>query len=144
MGKIGAKKAATLFEGLAHKEELLPGGHGHMVRGYQPVINTLAKGLDIRLNHRVKKINRRTNGVKVTVENGETFFADAAIVAVPLGQLAKDIEKMSDEAAASFAFAQLKKILPDASSPLTVLTTLTECEGYVFATSSLHTSLQRI
>ncbi|GKD49183.1 probable polyamine oxidase 2 isoform X2 [Tanacetum coccineum] len=117
-----------------------------MVRGYQPVINTLAKGLDIRLNHRVKKINRRTNGVKVTVENHETFFVDAAIVDVPLCVLnsktisfeprlpqwkevaiadlgigienkivlhfekdAKDIEKMSDEAAASFAFAQFKR-----------------------------------
>ncbi|XP_024994103.1 probable polyamine oxidase 2 isoform X2 [Cynara cardunculus var. scolymus] len=177
------------------KEELLPGGHGLMVRGYQPVINTLAKGLDIRVGHRVTKINRRNNGVKVTVENGKTFFADAVIVAVPLGvlksntikfeprlpewkeeaiadlgvgienkivlhfervfwpnveflgvvaetsygcsyflnlykatghavlvympagKLAKDIEKMSDEAAASFAFTQLKKILPDASTP---------------------------
>ncbi|KAI3728623.1 hypothetical protein L6452_17262 [Arctium lappa] len=181
------------------KEELLPGGHGLMVRGYQPVINTLAKGLDIRLGHRVAKINRRKNGVKVTVENGKTFFADAVIVAVPLGvlksntikfeprlpewkeeaiadlgvgienkivlhfervfwpnveflgvvaktsygcsyflnlhkatghavlvympagQLAKDIEKMSDEAAASFAFIQLKKILPDASTPIQYL-----------------------
>ncbi|KAL4569942.1 hypothetical protein LXL04_025590 [Taraxacum kok-saghyz] len=181
------------------KEELLPGGHGLMVRGYQPVINTLAKGLDIRLSHPVKKINRRTNGVKVTVENGKTFFADAVIVAVPLGvlksniinfeprlpkwkeeaiselgvgienkivlhfekvfwpnveflgvvaetsykcsyflnlhkatghpvlvympagQLAKDIEKMSDEDAAGFAFTQLKKILPDASAPIQYL-----------------------
>lgn len=34
------------------QEELLPGGHGLMVRGYLPVINTLAKGLDIRLSHR--------------------------------------------------------------------------------------------
>ncbi|KVH95831.1 Amine oxidase [Cynara cardunculus var. scolymus] len=161
----------------------------------KPVINTLAKGLDIRVGHRVTKINRRNNGVKVTVENGKTFFADAVIVAVPLGvlksntikfeprlpewkeeaiadlgvgienkivlhfervfwpnveflgvvaetsygcsyflnlykatghavlvympagKLAKDIEKMSDEAAASFAFTQLKKILPDASTP---------------------------
>ncbi|PPR90634.1 hypothetical protein GOBAR_AA30049 [Gossypium barbadense] len=32
-------------------EELLPGGHGLMVRGYLPVINTLAKGIDIRLSH---------------------------------------------------------------------------------------------
>lgn len=31
------------------QEVLLPGGHGLMVRGYRPVINTLAKGLDIRL-----------------------------------------------------------------------------------------------
>ncbi|GFS41292.1 hypothetical protein Acr_00g0073570 [Actinidia rufa] len=177
-------------------EELLPGGHGLMVRGYLPVINTLAKGLDIRLKHRVTKIMRRYNGVKVTVEDGRTLFADAAVVAVPLGvlksnsikfeprlpewkeaaiaelgvgienkiilhfenvfwpnveflgvvaetsygcsyflnlhkatshsvlvympagQLARDIEKMSDEAAANFAFIQLKKILPDASAPI--------------------------
>ncbi|XP_057460469.1 polyamine oxidase 2-like [Actinidia eriantha] len=178
------------------QEVLLPGGHGLMVRGYLPVINTLAKGLDIRLNHRVTKIMRRYNGVKVTVKDGRTFFADAAVVAVPLGvlksnsmkfeprlpewkeaaiaelgvgienkivlhfenvfwpkveflgvvaetsygcsyflnlhkatghsvlvympagQLARDIEKMSDEAAANFAFIQLKKILPDASAPI--------------------------
>ncbi|KAK3011078.1 hypothetical protein RJ639_012156 [Escallonia herrerae] len=177
-------------------EELLPGGHGLMVRGYRPVINTLAKGLDIRLSHRVSKIARRYNGVKVTVEGGSTFTADAAIVTVPLGvlksnyikfeprlpewkeaaiadlgvgienkiilhfekvfwpnveflgvvaetsygcsyflnlhkatshavlvympagQLARDIEKMSDEAAAYFAFLQLRKILPGASAPI--------------------------
>ncbi|TKY46718.1 polyamine oxidase 2 [Spatholobus suberectus] len=181
------------------QEVLLPGGHGLMVRGYLPVINTLAKGLDIRLGHRVTKVVRRYNGVKVTVENGETFFADAAIIAVPLGvlkakrilfepklpdwkeaaiadlgiglenkiilhfenvfwpnveflgvvadtsygcsyflnlhkaagrpvlvympsgRLAKDIEKMSDEAAANFAFMQLQKILPDASAPIQYL-----------------------
>lgn len=196
-----------------------------MVRGYLPVINTLAKGLDIRLGHRyilfslhflcpslycdfflahvlirfisrVTKITRHYIGVKVTVEGGKTFVADAVVVAVPLGvlkartikfeprlpdwkeaaiddlgvgienkiimhfdkvfwpnveflgvvsdtsygcsyflnlhkatghcvlvympagQLARDIEKMSDEAAANFAFTQLKKILPDASSPV--------------------------
>ncbi|MCI46210.1 polyamine oxidase 2-like, partial [Trifolium medium] len=55
-----------------------------MVRGYLPVIHTLAKGLDIRLGHRVTKIVRRYNGVKVTTENGKTFVADAAIIAVPL------------------------------------------------------------
>lgn len=178
---------------------LLPGGHGLMVRGYLPVIHTLAKGLDIRLGHRVTKITRRYNGVKVTVENGKTFAADAAIITVPLGvlkskrikfepklpdwkeaaiadlgvgienkiilhfgnvfwpnveflgvvaetsygcsyflnlhkaaghpvlvympagQLARDIEKMSDEEAANFAFTQLKRILPEASSPIQYL-----------------------
>ncbi|GAV59997.1 LOW QUALITY PROTEIN: Amino_oxidase domain-containing protein, partial [Cephalotus follicularis] len=179
--------------------KLLPGGHGLMVRGYLPVINTLAKGLDVRLGHRVTKIVRRYNGVKVTVEDGRTFIADAAILAVPLGvlksksikfdprlpdwkeaaiddlgvgienkivlhfekvfwpnveflgvvaetsygcsyflnlhkatshsvlvympsgQLARDVEKMSDESAANFAFVQLKKILPDASAPIQYL-----------------------
>jgi polyamine oxidase len=145
---------------------------------------------------RVTKIVRHYNGVKVTVEDGRTFMADAAVVAIPLGvlksktimfepklpdwkeeaikdlgvgienkivlnfeqvfwpkveflgvvaetsygcsyflnlhkatghpvlvympagKLARDIEKMSDEAAANFAFTQLKKILPDASAPV--------------------------
>ncbi|XP_008787574.1 polyamine oxidase 3-like [Phoenix dactylifera] len=181
------------------QEVLLPGGHGLMVRGYRPVINTLAKGLDIRLGHRVTKIARGKKGVEVTANNGETFFADAAIITVPLGvlkansikfepqlpewkeeaisnlavgtenkivlhfdkvfwpnveflgvvastsygcsyflnlhkatghpvlvympagRLARDIEKMSDEAAAKFAFLQLKGILPDASEPIQYL-----------------------
>ncbi|XP_077243793.1 polyamine oxidase 2-like [Tasmannia lanceolata] len=179
--------------------KLLSGGHGLMVRGYRPVINTLAKGLDFRLSHRVTKIARRPNGVKITVEDGKTFVADAAVIAVPLGvlkaksikfeprlpdwkeeavadlaigtenkialhfdkvfwpnveflgvvasttyecsyflnlhkatghpvlvympagRLAHDIEKMSDEAAANFAFLQLKRILPDASEPIQFL-----------------------
>lgn len=183
------------------EEELLPGGHGLMVGGYRPVINTLAKGLDIRLGHRVTKVTRRYTGVKVSVEDGRTFVADAAVVAVPLGvlkakhiefepklpkwkeeaiadlgigienkialhfnevfwpnveflgvvapssyecsyflnlhkatghpvlvympagRLAIDIEKMSDETAANFAFLQLKKILPNASEPIQHLVT---------------------
>jgi polyamine oxidase len=181
------------------QEELLPGGHGLMVRGYLPVINTLAKGLDIRLGHRVTKIKRRYKGVEVVVEDGTTFVADAAVVTVPLGvlkskriqfepklpdwkeaaiaelgigienkiilhfekvfwpnveflgvvaetsygcsyflnlhkatghsvlvympsgQLARDIQKMLDEAAANFAFLQLKNILTDASPPIQYL-----------------------
>ncbi|CAK9324405.1 unnamed protein product [Citrullus colocynthis] len=178
------------------QEELLPGGHGLMVRGYLPVIHTLAKGIDIRLGHRVTKISRQYTGVKITVENGKTFTADAAIVAVPLGvlkakvikfepklpdwkeaaiadlgvglenkiilhfetafwpnveflgvvadtsqncsyflnlhkatshpvlvympsgKLAREIEKMSDQEAANFAFMQLKKVVPDAPAPI--------------------------
>ncbi|CAN4084572.1 unnamed protein product [Withania somnifera] len=167
-----------------------------MVRGYRPVINTLAKGLDIRLGHRVTQVVRRYNGVKVTIEDGRTFVADAAVIAVPLGvlksnrikfeprlpewkeaainelgvgienkiilhfekvfwpnveflgvvaessyecsyflnlhkatghpvlvympagQLARDIEKLSDEDAANFAYKQLQRILPNASTPI--------------------------
>ncbi|XP_024016858.1 probable polyamine oxidase 2 isoform X2 [Eutrema salsugineum] len=194
-----AADAETISAKCWDQEELLPGGHGLMVRGYRPVINTLAKGLDIRVGHRVTKIVRRYNGVKVTTENGETFVADAAVIAVPLGvlkagtikfepklpewkqeaindlgvgienkiilhfekvfwpkveflgvvaetsygcsyflnlhkatghpvlvympagQLAKDIEKMSDEAAANLAVLQLQRILPDALPPVQYL-----------------------
>ncbi|WOL13392.1 putative polyamine oxidase 4 [Canna indica] len=69
------------------QEHVLSGGHGLMVQGYHPVIQALAKDLDIRLNHRVKKISQRSNRVIITVENGNTFIADAAIITVPLGVL---------------------------------------------------------
>uniref|UniRef100_A0A2P2MJY4 Putative polyamine oxidase 2 n=1 Tax=Rhizophora mucronata TaxID=61149 RepID=A0A2P2MJY4_RHIMU len=160
------------------------------------MLGFLANFMPIFFVFRVTKIVRHYNGVKVTVENGETFMADAAIITVPLGvlksetitfepklpawkedaindlgvgienkivlhfdkvfwpnveflgvvaetsyscsyflnlhkatghsvlvympsgQLARDIEKMSDEAAANFAFMQLKKILPNASTPI--------------------------
>lgn len=42
----------------------------------------------------------------------------SVLVYMPAGQLARDIEKMSDEAAANFAFMQLKRILPNASAPV--------------------------
>jgi polyamine oxidase len=47
-----AADAETISAKCWDQEELLPGGHGLMVRGYRPVINTLAKGLDIRVGHR--------------------------------------------------------------------------------------------
>lgn len=40
------------------------------------------------------------------------------LVYMPAGRLANDIEKLSDEAAASFAVLQLKKILPNAAEPV--------------------------
>ncbi|KAH9287770.1 hypothetical protein KI387_031887, partial [Taxus chinensis] len=181
------------------QEELLEGGHGLMVHGYYPVLQDLIEGLDIRLNHRVTKVSWKYNTVRVAVEDGRTFVADAVIIAVPLGvlkantikfdpplpewkeaaisdlgvgnenkialyfeevfwpnvdflgvvaptsyscsyflnlhkatghavlvympagRLANDIEKMSDEAAASFAVLQLKRILPHASEPIRCL-----------------------
>jgi polyamine oxidase len=69
------------------QEVLLPGGHGLMVRGYRPVINTLAKDIDIRLRHRVTQVVRHNYGVEVMVESGKTFVADAAVITVPVGVL---------------------------------------------------------
>ena len=34
------------------QEDVLTGGHGLMVQGYDPVIKALAKDIDIHLNHR--------------------------------------------------------------------------------------------
>ncbi|OAE34520.1 hypothetical protein AXG93_1515s1020 [Marchantia polymorpha subsp. ruderalis] len=43
------------------------------------------------------------------------------LVYMPAGRLANDIEKLSDEAAASFAVMQLKRILPNAAEPIRYL-----------------------
>ncbi|GJY18893.1 replication protein A 70 kDa DNA-binding subunit B [Tanacetum coccineum] len=43
------------------------------------------KGIN-EVYQRVTSINRRKNGVKVTVENETSFFADAAVIAMPLGE----------------------------------------------------------
>ncbi|KAJ0963888.1 hypothetical protein J5N97_029010 [Dioscorea zingiberensis] len=69
------------------QEHVLSGGHGLMVQGYYPLINALAKDLDIRLNHRVTKIVQHSNKVIVTVADGTSFIANAAIITVPLGVL---------------------------------------------------------
>ncbi|KAK8339601.1 hypothetical protein V6Z12_A08G045500 [Gossypium hirsutum] len=69
------------------QEQVLLGGHGLMVQGYDPIIKELAKDIDVRLNHRVSKISRGCDNVVVNVENGLSFIADAAIVTVPLGVL---------------------------------------------------------
>ncbi|KAK1305074.1 putative polyamine oxidase 4 [Acorus calamus] len=69
------------------QEHVLSGGHGLMVQGYYPLIKALAKDIDIRLNHRVKKITQHCNKVMVSVEDGSYFITDAAIVTVPLGVL---------------------------------------------------------
>ncbi|KAK4793738.1 hypothetical protein SAY86_024173 [Trapa natans] len=69
------------------QEHVLSGGHGLMVQGYDPVIKALARNVDIRLNHRVKRIFNGSNKVLVTIENGQNFVADAAIITVPVGVL---------------------------------------------------------
>ncbi|KAL8550067.1 hypothetical protein ACS0TY_008775 [Phlomoides rotata] len=73
------------------QEKVLTGGHGLMVQGYDPVIKALSREIDIRLNHRVKKIVNGYNKVVVTLEDGRNFVADSAIITVPLGVLKADI-----------------------------------------------------
>lgn len=69
------------------EEQVLSGGHGLMVQGYYPLVKAMAKDIDIRLNHRVKRIANGYNKVMVTIEDGSNFVADAVIVTVPIGVL---------------------------------------------------------
>ncbi|KAK9093350.1 hypothetical protein Syun_028261 [Stephania yunnanensis] len=67
-------------------------------------------------------------GVVASTSYGCSYFLNLhkatghpVLVYMPAGRLAVDIQKMSDEAAANFAFLQLKTILPEASEPIQYL-----------------------
>eukprot|EP01125_Pyxidicula_operculata_P022231 TRINITY_DN897_c0_g2_i2.p1 TRINITY_DN897_c0_g2~~TRINITY_DN897_c0_g2_i2.p1 ORF type:complete len:572 (+),score=139.56 TRINITY_DN897_c0_g2_i2:14-1729(+) len=63
------------------------GEHLILVDGYASMISPLAKGLDIRTNQEVSKINYDESGVTVYTTTGEMYEANAAVVTVPLGVL---------------------------------------------------------
>lgn len=70
------------------------------------------------------------------------------LVYMPAGRLAHDIEKMSDEDAAKFAFSQLKRILSDATEPVCFLSRsfitlnlLLLSSGLFFSASRYETSM---
>ncbi|MCL7033740.1 hypothetical protein MKW94_011695 [Papaver nudicaule] len=185
-------KVGLVFEDILKESEKVRDEY----RDDMSIMQAFAIVLERRPDLSVTKIVRRNYGVKVMVEDGKTFVADAVVIAVPLGvlkanriefeprlpdwkeeaiaelgvgtenkialhfgsvfwpnveflgvvaptsygcsyflnlhkatghpvlvympagRLAHDIDKMSDEAAANFAFLQLKKILPDASEPI--------------------------
>ncbi|MBX3055973.1 MAG: FAD-dependent oxidoreductase [Anaerolineae bacterium] len=56
--------------------------------GYDQIVNRLAAGLDIRLNHIVSQVFYGDGGVTLTTNQG-TFHGDRAILTVPLGVLQK-------------------------------------------------------
>ncbi|KAL9266199.1 putative polyamine oxidase 4 [Drosera capensis] len=69
------------------QEHVLTGGHGLMKQGYYPLIEALAKDIDVKLNHRVTKLSYGHDKVKVAVNGGAEFIADTAIITVPVGVL---------------------------------------------------------
>ncbi|PHT55451.1 putative polyamine oxidase 2 [Capsicum baccatum] len=107
------------YNKVPREKKLLPGGHDFMVWGYKPVINILAKRLDIHLRHRVTEVVRRYNGVKFLYFHNAT--GHSVLVYMFAGQLPRDIRELTDEAAANFAFTQLKRILPNVTAPIQYL-----------------------
>lgn len=68
-------------EGFDGDDHLFPGG-------YDQVPRALARGLDVRLEHPVDRVETRADGVKIRTSRG-VFEAEQVIVAVPLGVLKK-------------------------------------------------------
>ena len=63
------------------------GGDVVFPQGYGQIVDVLAAGRDIRLDHPVAGIDHSGPTVVVTTESGDTFEADRVVVTVPLGVL---------------------------------------------------------
>jgi monoamine oxidase len=70
-------------EGFAGRSHLFPGGYGQ-------IAEELARGVDIRLSHRVTKLRYDDDGVRATTDRRE-FTADRAVVTLPLGVLKRGL-----------------------------------------------------
>lgn len=62
------------------------GGDRLIVGGYDQLVRAIGKGVDVRLDHAVRRVAHRGNGVTISTAGGD-FFGDRAIVTVPLGVL---------------------------------------------------------
>ncbi len=63
------------------------GGDVVFPQGYSQIVDVLAAGRDIRLDHPVAGIDHSGSTVMVTTGSGDTFEADRVVVTVPLGVL---------------------------------------------------------
>ena len=63
------------------------GGDVVFPQGYSQIVDVLAAGRDIRLEHPVAGIDHAGPTVVVTTESGDSFEADRVVVTVPLGVL---------------------------------------------------------
>ena len=65
----------------------LRGGDVVFPGGYSQIVDAVASGADVRLEHAVAGIDHSGDGVVVNVDSGSSFEADRVVVTVPLGVL---------------------------------------------------------
>lgn len=82
---FGADFADISSDGLAHSDEGEPADR-LLLGGYGPIVDLLARDLDIRLQHVVTRIRRGRKAVEVDTTRG-SFTADRVILSLPLGVL---------------------------------------------------------
>lgn len=66
--------------------EVFEGDDCYLPEGFDQLVDHLASGLDIRLNHIVQRVEYTQTGVQVVCDR-ETFTGDRAIITLPLGVL---------------------------------------------------------
>ena len=84
--EFGADMADLSFRSV-NGGEAFPGHDAVFATGYGQIVDCLAKGLDIRLEHAVTEIDHTGPDVVLRTAPGTTFEAAAAVVTVPLGVL---------------------------------------------------------
>ena len=80
-GPVDAQSLAWVWE-----EDALTGGDHFPVGGYAGIVDAMAAGLDVRLEHPVTAVRWGEDGVEVDA-GGETFVGTHSIVTVPVGVL---------------------------------------------------------
>lgn len=76
-------------DGLAHNDDGEPADR-LLLDGYGPIIDHLARDLDIRLQHVVTRIRRSGKDVRLVTKDHGIFTVDRVIVSLPLGVLKTD------------------------------------------------------
>ena len=73
--------ARRLFSGTKEEQETFDGGNWLFPRGYGQVADRLAEGLDIKLQHKVRKVEYTEKGVTATRQG--CIRSDRAVVTLP-------------------------------------------------------------
>lgn len=81
-GDVSLMSAQQAWEGEDYigDDVIIPGG-------YSQIVDYLAEGLDIRLNHVVKWVEYSKEDVTIKTTDGQVFDADRAVITVPIGVL---------------------------------------------------------
>jgi len=106
--------------------ELYGYGDSVFTEGYSALMNALAEGLDIRLEHSVEEVRLLETGddaVEIVTDQG-TFSADAAVVTLPLGVLqagnvrfSPPLPERKQEAIARLGMGNLAKVVAHFDAP---------------------------
>jgi len=85
-GEFGADPSELSMAAYDEGTELR-GGDVLLTQGYSPIVNYVARSLDIRLRWTVSTISYDETGVVVTSDDGRELRADHAIITLPVGVL---------------------------------------------------------
>lgn len=81
---------------MALREGLRAEGRDVLLReGYMPIVDALAKGLDIQTGQVVKHVYQQDDGVIIMMQNGHQVTADYCVVTLPLGVLKQNRVKFT-------------------------------------------------